>query len=408
MLVVGAGPAGAAAAITLARAGAEVTVVDKARFPRDKCCGDGLTTGALRVLEQLGVDPRPLPSFRAVDAAWVRSPGGIEVRFPLPDRGVFAAVAPRRELDALLVQHAVDAGATVHEGVAVSAVDVDVVHGAQVAVTTDDGPAHFAARTVIAADGAWSPVRRLLGLTEPGYLGEWQAFRQYLRGVTGTAADRLHVWFDADLLPGYVWSFPLPEGRVNVGFGVLRAPGGGYSHGRTGKDLKALWPDLLRRPHIAEALGPDWEPDGPHKAWPIPARVHRAVLAEGPVLFAGDAACVTDTLTGEGIGQALATGVLAAEAALAGGDAAAVAARYDLAVRRGFVADHRMSAVLSSVLARPAGADWSVRIAGATGWTRRNFARWLFEDEPRAVALTPRRWHRGFLTREGAFAAPTR
>ena len=77
-------------------------------------------------------------------------------------------------------------------------------------------------RYVVAADGMWSPVRKALGCGEPGYLGEWHAFRQYFDGVTGNAADRLWVWFEPDLLPGYAWSFPLPDGRANVGFGVLR------------------------------------------------------------------------------------------------------------------------------------------------------------------------------------------
>jgi menaquinone-9 beta-reductase len=403
VLVVGGGPAGSAAAITLASAGREVLLVDKARFPRDKCCGDGLTTGALRLLEDLAVDPRVLPSWKAVDAAWVRSPGGHEVRFPLPGDGVFAAVTPRAELDALLLERAAAAGAKVHEGASLTRIDT---HRVGPAVVTVEGLGDIEARHVIAADGMWSPTRKALGLSEPGLLGEWHAFRQYVSGVTGPAAERLCVWFDADLLPGYAWSFPLPGGRANVGFGVLRTPGGGYSHGRSGKDLKALWPELLRRPHIAEALGPGWQPEAPHRAWPIPARIDRAVLAHGPVLFTGDAAAATDQLTGEGIGQALLTGVLAGEAVMAGrGDPAAVAGRYERDVQRALVADHRMSMVLSRVLASPAGADWSVRIAGATDWTRRNFARWLFEDEARAVALTPRRWHRRFLDRPGAFAS---
>ena len=63
---------------------------------------------------------------------------------------------------------------------------------------------------MIAADGMWSATRKALGVGEPGYLGEWHAFRQYARNVTGPAAERLIVWFEPDLLPGYMWSFPLP------------------------------------------------------------------------------------------------------------------------------------------------------------------------------------------------------
>src|SRR6476469_5015187 len=104
VVVVGGGPAGSAAAITLARAGREVLLVDKARFPRDKCCGDGLTTGALRHLEGLGLDPTTVPSWQTVDATWVRSPSGRVVELPFPQgQGQFGAVARRQELDAALV-----------------------------------------------------------------------------------------------------------------------------------------------------------------------------------------------------------------------------------------------------------------------------------------------------------------
>ena len=117
--VVGAGPAGSTAATLLARAGRSVVVVDKAVFPRDKCCGDGLTTLALRELEKLGLQPSMVPNWKSVDAAWLRSPSGREVCVPLPVDGIFAATTPRRELDAALVSLAIEAGATVLQGHAI-------------------------------------------------------------------------------------------------------------------------------------------------------------------------------------------------------------------------------------------------------------------------------------------------
>ena len=116
----------------------------------------------------------------------------------------------------------------------------------------------------------WSPTRKALGVGPDGYLGEWHAFRQYVVDVSGSAADELIVWFEEDLLPGYAWSFPLPDGRANVGFGVLR------DGSRSGKDARDLWAGLLDRPHIAAALGPQATPEGRHLAWPIPARVDQA------------------------------------------------------------------------------------------------------------------------------------
>src|SRR3546814_14158411 len=107
-------------------------------------------------------------------------------------------------------------------------------------------------------------------------------------------------------------------------------------------------------------------------------------------------------MTGEGIGQALLTGVLAAEAIEAGGlDAASVTSHYERSVRDALVADHEMSALLVRALKHRKGARAAVRVAGASAWTRRTFARWLFEDYPRAIPPTPRRWHRGMLTGPG-------
>ena len=393
VVVVGGGPAGSAAATLLARAGRSVVLIDKATFPRDKCCGDGLTTLALRLCERLGLDPGNIPNWQPVSGAVLHSPSGTRISFPLPTgSGQFAAVVPRAELDAALLELARQAGADIRESCALTGIRID---GASTALDMD-GMGELKAGAVVAADGMWSPTRRSLGLTEKGYRGEWHAFRQYVADVAPAAAD-LHVWFQPDLLPGYAWSFPLPCNRANVGFGILR--GGSVPIGETG----AIWSGLLERPAIREVLGESAAPEDRHSAWPIPARINSAVLYHGPVLFAGDAAGATDSLTGEGIGQALLTGMLAAESILAGGPPDSIGLRYRSAVRRELVADHRMSMALQPLMSLPLTARGVVRVAGATGWTRRKFARWLFEDYPRALVVTPRRWRRGVLGREGAY-----
>ena len=104
--------------------------------------------------------------------------------------------------------------------------------------------------------------------------------------------------------------------------------------------------------------------------------------------------------------QALETGILAAEAVAAGGPSAAVAARYRRAVDEALGRDLRFAARLSRVLRSPAGVRFALRCVDTSDWTRRNFARWMFEDYPRALLLTPDRWRRGAFTPPGAFADP--
>ena len=395
VLIVGAGPAGTAAATVLARAGRSVVVVDKATFPRDKCCGDGLTTLALRMLERIDFDPGTVASWQTVGSAWLRSPSGREVEVPLPQgRGQFAAVAARLQLDNELMKHARRAGADVREDHEFSRLTMNYSGGHRTATVHFENGSSIEATHVIAADGMWSPVRKAMGVGDAGYLGEWHAFRQYADNVTGPATHRLYVWFEPDLLPGYAWSFPLSDGRVNVGFGVLR------DGKRRVKDMKKEWVDLLSRRHIVDALGPGFRMIDRHTAWPIPADVTSAVLSSSNVLFVGDAARATDTLTGEGIGQALETGILAAEAILSGGD---VARTYETSVRRSLFADHRMSRALGKLLNSAVITRGALRLVATNDWTKRNFARWMFEDEPRAAVFTPRRWHRGFLNRDGAY-----
>ena len=397
VLIIGAGPSGTACAATLHRLGHEVLVVDKATFPRDKCCGDGLTTNALRILEGLNFDPSRVADWQTCSDVEMRSFSGRKIDLPLPSiGGQFAAIAPRAQFDHALVEHCRDMGITIHEGCAFESITHHDTNGISVQV---ENLGELTVDYVVAADGMWSPVRKSLGLSTPGYLGEWHAFRQYIGNVHGSANEKLHIWFDKDLLPGYAWSFPLPDNRVNFGFGILR------TSDRSTKYMNDLWRDLLTRPYITETLGEHFVPEDRHTAWPIPARIHDAVRSSGRVLFIGDAVCATDTLTGEGIGQALETGIAAGEAIHECDTAADVRDSYSHKIDSLLLADHRMSSVLSRMLTYPVVARMVLALVDTNNWTRKNFVRWMFEDEARAVVFTPRRWHRRFLARPGAYSA---
>jgi flavin-dependent dehydrogenase len=282
------------------------------------------------------------------------------------------------------------AGAKVHDGRAVT----DVAWSADDVTLHTSGGGPVTARYVVAADGAWSRVRKALGLSEPGYLGEWHAARRYVDAPDGRD---MWVWFEPDLLPGYAWSFPVGGGFANVGFGVLRRPGVPLPV------TAARWQQLVAAPHVRALLG-DVTDDGTVRAWPIPARLGRSQVpgAAGRALFVGDAARAADPMTGEGIAQALETGTDAARAIVRAGPrrAPAAGAAYERSLARGMVLDHRLAAGLSRALASAPGAGASVR---AAGWGRRPFARWLLEDYPRALLATPWRWGPGVGRAHGAY-----
>lgn len=390
LLVVGAGPSGSTAAAVAARHGLRVAVVDRARFPRDKTCGDGLTTRALHLLEHLGVTLDTIGSARPVHETVIVGPDGRRVHLPHPTPGLHAAVVPRRDLDARLVEVARAAGAAVHEGWELT----DLALGTTAAVATAADGSTLRARWVIGADGHWSRVRAAIGFAPAPRDAEWSAFRQYVGGADVSA---LWVLFERDLLPGYAWIFPLPDGRANLGFGMLR------SDSVKGKDLARAWRGLLDRPAVREVLGPDARLEGPARAWPIPVHYSPDRLAGRGALLVGDAASVDDPMTGEGIAQSIETGILAAESIVGGGTRDAIERRYRVRVERALGRDLRFAARLGRILRSERGARWSIAAAGLTPWTRRNFARWMWEDYPRAAILTPDRWHRGMFTGPGAY-----
>lgn len=369
VVVVGAGPAGSAAAIALARAGKRVVLADRARFPRDKCCGDGITGAALRQLQPLGLDERTIPSWRYVDRSVFVSPRGRQVVLNTARSGRrVLAIATRSEFDQALVDLARRAGARVEEEAKLTTASA----GPDSVVLGFEGLGSLTAAAVVAADGAWSPTRRALSPTdgEPR-LPKWQAARAYVEGVNGPGAHEARVWFDRDLLPGYAWSFPLGDGRANVGVGALRDAGGGG--GWIVRRLAAL----LETAAATDLLGANAASTASKTmVWPIPTELERADLlgGEGRVLFAGDAVGATDPMTGEGIAEALQTGTLAAEALISGEPGA-----YVTTASRALSWRHRRRQLCSNLLRTATLAGAGLTVAGTTGWTRAQFTRWIFE-----------------------------
>jgi geranylgeranyl reductase family protein len=333
--VVGAGPAGAAAAIAARRAGAGVVLLDAAAFPRDKACGDGIAPHALDVLDHLGV-PSPVEGFPPVPVLRLVSPRGEVVARPA-DRPAYTV--PRRVFDDRLVTAAVAAGAELRRH-----------RVRQVAVRDDhvalDGV--LAARVVIGADGAGSVVRRALNFpaNPDGHLA--LAIRGYAPVPPGPAEQRIVT--SGRHWPAYAWSFPVGDGTANVGYGeVLR--GQPVTREHLLDRLAALMPDVDHNA-LAEL-----------RAHHLPLSTHRPAPGRGRVLLAGDALSLINPFTGEGIFYAVLSGSLAgAAAARLDAEAATV---YADALRRRLGRHLRHSGMAARLAQRPWIVDGAVRAARA-------------------------------------------
>ena len=222
LVIAGGGPAGAAAGWQAAQTGARVLILDKAQFPRDKPCGDGLTPRAVSFIQKMGLATE-VAAFHRVNGARIFSPSEWELSFPrrpgMPDHG---HVARRSELDALLLKQAGSAGAEIRDGAEVVGPIVDE-RGQVTGVTLKTGE-RVAADAVIAADGAYSPVKRGLKLTSDynGYSAIALRAEMPVNGLDIDTLDiHLKLTFRGDQLPGYGWVFPLGDGRANIGLSLI-------------------------------------------------------------------------------------------------------------------------------------------------------------------------------------------
>jgi len=324
-LVVGAGPAGSAAAYRLTSAGAAVALLDRVRFPRDKACGDLLSPRAMQALSDLGVSIEG--SVRVGDLELVAGAGrSLDLPWPrgasYPDQ---AAALPRVELDEQLRVAAVEAGAEFVHG-NVEGLDID---DAGAVVTLGDGR-RLNGSFVIGADGSLSRVAELAGLTTASDALWGFALRYY---VEANVRRGVVIYWEPErgrTFPGYGWIFPGPDGRANLGLGIS------LGARRDGADLvqrsfPAFVADLQRRALIGEvALSTDQRRGGWLK---MGLAVTRA--ARGPVLLVGDAAGAINPLVGEGISGAILGGRDAADAIVASPGAAARTYGEALSARHG-------------------------------------------------------------------------
>ncbi len=321
VIVVGAGPGGATAAYHLAQAGVTVVALEKATFPREKVCGDGLTPRAVKQLVAMGIDLDE-------EAGWIRNHGlrilggGMRIEMPWPDLAAFPSyglVRPRQDFDEILARAAQKAGAQLYENACVTEPLRDERTGRVTGVTTKDGR-EFRAPLVLVADGNSSRFSLALGIRKRDDRPMGVAYRRYYRSPRHDD-DWLESWLElwdgppggrengraSRLLPGYGWIFGVGDGTSNVGLGILNTSA---AFGKT--DYRTLLDRWLA--HLPEEWGyVEENATGPTRGAALPMGFNRKPHYANGALLVGDAGGMVNPMNGEGIAYAMESGRLAAE-----------------------------------------------------------------------------------------------
>lgn len=356
VLIIGGGPAGAAAAFWLASAGHRVSIVEKRHFPREKTCGDGLTPRAVKQLDDMGLT-EPLSKFHRFDGLRATAMGK-ELELQWPQHPIYPRhgyVVRRTELDEMVARNAVAAGATLLEGhEALSPiVDRGFVQGAVVA--RDKGEAcELRARYTIVADGANSRFGRALGTSRAREWPYGTAIRTYFE-----SSRHDDPWIESALdlkdrngnpTPGYGWIFPVGDGTVNIGVGLLS----------TFRDFTSVNTTHLLDSY-AHQIADRWEidptvPTQRATSGRIPMGGSVGPKAGPTYLVVGDAAGAVNPFNGEGIDYAYETARMAADVlheALSGGDVTALQA-YPKLLEAEYGQYFKVARLFARMIGRPA------------------------------------------------------
>ena len=308
VLVIGGGPAGSSAAYFLAKAGIDVTLLDKDKWPRDKVCGGGLSTACLDVLAEMDLSKKiEAKADVKFNRYVVYAPGG-EVLRARPSRRSGDKVVPteysyvvqRSVFDQMLLDRAREAGAKILTKV--RATELKTADGPTVA--TENGET-FQADILIVADGGGGAISRKL--KKYSYKKAGIAIRGYYSGIKGLGKD-LELFLDDGLGYGYGWVFPLSDGLANVGIGI----GTSFLKKRN-TNIRQLLADMLEKPLLKSRMQ-NAKLEGKLASFPLQMDYDKSGFRQGRVLFAGDAASLIFPLSGEGIAYALKSGQIAAGA----------------------------------------------------------------------------------------------
>ncbi|MGW5716487.1 geranylgeranyl reductase family protein [Amycolatopsis sp. NPDC003865] len=320
VIVVGAGPAGSTVATYLARAGVDVLLLEKTEFPREKVCGDGLTPRGVKQLIDLGIDT-------SEDAGWVHSRGlriltgdlTLELDWPdLTSYPPYGVSRTRHDFDDLLAKLAVKAGARLYERTTVTSAITNAsgrVVGVEAKVGPEKTPVHYRAPLVLACDGVSARLALSVGIQKNEKRPMGVAVRQYYKSPRHDdpfIEGHLELWDKSDprnpkLLPGYGWAFPLGDGTVNVGLGMLST-----SASFRNTDYRALLRQWL------DGTPEEWgyreeNAIGKVGGAGLPMGFNRTPHYRDGLLLLGDAGGMVSPFNGEGISAAMESAQIAAE-----------------------------------------------------------------------------------------------
>jgi menaquinone-9 beta-reductase len=310
VIIAGGGPAGATTAFHLAKRDVRVLVLDKAFFPREKVCGDGIAPRAVRALYKMGLQERLDGKFNKFHGFRFGGAGKALVENMIPSTPRFpdhGYIIKRHDLDKMLLDHARDNGAEVWEGCKVTAPLVH--HGKVVGVKAvrDGEEMELESKAVVGADGPRSPLGRAMGLLvdDPLYLGI--CVRQYFEGVEDIG-DYLEIYPESGVNPGSGWVFPVNrDGVANVGVGVML-----YHVHRDRINLHQFYDRLLNDSrHVAPKMK-NARPISPLRGAILRLGLGGSKIECPGMILVGDAASMTNPVSGEGITYALETGEMAA------------------------------------------------------------------------------------------------
>jgi geranylgeranyl reductase family protein len=358
VLVVGGGPAGAAAGYWLAKAGHDVAIVERKQFPREKTCGDGLTPRAVSQLTDMGLLDRLDQDHHRYKG--LRATGfGMSLELEWPSHPVYPSygyVVRRRELDQMVAENAVKMGATLHQSTEAMAPRLErgLVRGATVKDKETGLTRDIRARFVVVADGANSRFGRALGCSRTKAWPQGMAIRSYWESP-------LHAepWIESALdvrdrngntLPGYGWIFPVGDGTVNVGVGLLS----------TFRDYRDVNTTHLLSEYAATAPK-YWELDADNPVCPATGGRLPMGGSVGPkvgptYLVVGDAAGMVNPFNGEGIDYAYETARMAASVlgdALSSNDPMALH-QYSKLLEDEYGRYHKVARLFAKVIGQPA------------------------------------------------------